>query len=331
MFKKFGLLAFLIILHSTTTFADVPRLMPILSKQRKDLNFAQAKKGFEQRWNAFAKNRKFSKYQPNFVESELWQEFENIKRTRQAIYYDNPGQIPQQSKIEYERSQLLMTGGYFKCLHHIAFEYNYSHPSYNSSNIILDGYRFLALEGPQKPAHVNNFLRLLINYDVRQLVRLTTDYDQGSFKTENYWKNSVQSNNNDQQFLTFRLEEEDPSQTIPYSIQYYATNDWQDFSGTNANDLFRMVQTVRQDHKPDQIVAIHCSAGVGRTGTFIAAMLLLNDIDRQLQAGTSKEQIKLSIEELVYKLSLQRAYAVAEPQQYVNLHQLVKIYLADKA
>lgn len=311
-----------------SSWADAPRFMPALSKARVDSNFKIAEVGFKQRWKHFATGKKFEKYSPNFDEQELHAKFSNIKTNRQAAYYENPTQQPQRSKIEFERSQLLMTNGFYKSLHHIAFAYNSSHPSYNASNIIINGHKFLALEGPQKLAHVNNFLRLLVNYDVKQLVRLTKDYEKQEFKTENYWNNSIKINATEQQLLTFKLTDEDPSQTSPYTILYYGTDHWLDFAGVDPEHLLEMVQKVRKDYKPGNIIAVHCSAGVGRTGAFIATFLLFNEIDRQLAKGIQPKNINLSIEEFVYKLSLQRAYAVSEPQQYVNLHQVVKLYIA---
>ena len=326
MSKLLIIITFLTFITATlVSHADSPRFMPVLSNQRVNNNFLQAKNGFEKRWKAFAKNKKFAKYNLDFDSESLAQQFENIKKTRATVYFDDPNQHPRHVNPDFERSQILMTNGYFKSLHHIAFEYNYSHPSYNSSNITLDGYRFLALEGPQKPAHVNNFLRLLINYDTKQVVRLTRDIDNGVFKTENYWKDAIKTNESSQQLLSFNLAEEDESQ--PYSILYYATDDWHDFAGTDPGLLLNIVQSVRRDYKPGGIIAVHCSAGVGRTGTFIAGFLLLEEIDKHLQAGTPKHKLNISIEEVVYKLSLQRAYLVSEPGQYLNLHQMVEMYL----
>lgn len=310
------------------SYADMPRFMPSFSHERIDSNFKNAETGFKQRWRKFAHGKEFARYSPDFDEQKLHDQFNNIKLTRQAAYYENPNQQPQRSKIEFERSQLLMTNGFYKSLHHIAFDYNSSHPSYNSSNIILNGHKFLALEGPQKPSHVNNFLRLLVNYDVKQLVRLTKDYDKSEFKTENYWSNSLKVNSNEQQLLTFKLIDEDPSQTSPYAILYYGTDNWLDYSGIEPEHLLNLVENVRNDYTPGNIIAVHCSAGVGRSGAFIVAFLLLEEIDRQLARGIPAHKINVSIEEFVYKLSLQRAYAVSEPQQYVNLHQVVKSYIA---
>lgn len=315
---------------SSISIADMPRLMPALSHTTIDNNFKKADIGFKKRWKKFAAGKKFAKYAPNFDEETLYNQFNNIKINRQAAYYENPQQQPQRSNAAFERSQILMTNGFYKNLHHIAFDYNTSHPSYNSSNITLNGYRFLALEGPQKPSHVNNFLRLLVNYDVKQLVRVTNDYDQNEFKSENYWHNSIKLNSAEQQTINFKLTDEDPSQTSLYEILYYGTDEWLDYSGIPPQQLLNIVERVRKDYIPGEIIAIHCSAGVGRTGTFIAAFILLADIDRQLAKGVAVNNINISIEEIVYKLSLQRAYAISEPQQYVNLHQLVQLYLSQK-
>lgn len=51
---------------------------------------------------------------------------------------------------------------------------------------------------------------------------------------------------------------------------------------------------------------------------------------KQMQAGIKKDKIKFSIQELVYKLTLQRVYLVGKPEQYLTLHKLAKLYLAEK-
>lgn len=307
------------------SFAGYP--MPILSKQRVSENFAKAHKGFEERWQKFAKKRKFNKFEASFKDESILQDFETIRATRAALYYENPDQQPLYANADFERAQDILSQGLHKAPHLVAFEYNYSHPSYNSSNILVNGHRFLALEGPQKPPHINNFLRLLVNYDVKHVVRLTNDIEKNVFKSENYWRDAVQSDDTGEQSLIVKLNEEE-NNIIPYIFKYYAVDTWGDNTGIDPNLLLEIVQKVRQQHKPGELLAVHCSAGVGRTGTFIAAFLLLDDIDRQLQTGINKEKINISIEELVYKLSLQRAYLIGENAQYLALHNLVNIYLA---
>lgn len=300
--------------------------MPALSKKSVEGKFVAAEQGFAERWQSFSKDKNFSVFSNKLTDEQILAEFDKVIVTRNAVYYENPGQQPLFSTQDFERSQELLVGEFYKNPHTIAFTYNYSHPSYNSSNVTLNGHRFLALEGPQKPEHVKHFKRLLINYDVKKIVRLTKDVEAGVFKSENYWEGNSKQQENGQQLLTYILPEEQEGQ--PYSFTYYAIDNWEDNTGIDPKVLLDFVQQVRKDYKFGELIAVHCSAGVGRTGTFIAAFLILEEIDKQLKSGVRPDKLNLSIEELVYKITLQRAYLVGEKSQYLTLYKVVQEYLA---
>lgn len=302
--------------------------MPALSKRTINEKFSTAEDGWQQRWHDFSKKKIFTKYNPEFDDDQIRSEFEKMCATRNGIYYENPGEQPLVSNPDYERSQELLTGRFYKAPHLIAFAYNMSHPCYNSSNIILNGFKFLALEGPQRPDHVDQFKKLLINYNVQQIVRLTSDLEDGVFKSENYWDDNTFDDEYGNKFISLTLNEEEKRK--PYIYKYYALDNWADHTGADPNILLDLVQQVRNNHVPGEIIAVHCSAGVGRTGTFIAALLLLDQIDKQLDSGISAADIELSIQELVYKITLQRAYLVGERSQYLTLHKLVRQYLTQR-
>jgi protein tyrosine phosphatase len=142
---------------------------------------------------------------------------------------------------------------------------------------------------------------------------------------------------------------------------YFSTDNWLDGTGYNAEELLDLILEVKkaadiyaqQIHKNKKsnfitkkinsktfqktkdtpkpaekvFIACHCHAGVGRTGTFIAGFLLIDEIDRQIKEGVSLEKLNISVEKIVKQLSLQRPYMVQKPQQYVTLYRLVGVYI----
>jgi len=299
--------------------------MPALSQKTIEEKFETAQKEFSKRWKHFAKGRKFSVFPRSTSDENIMSEFDDLQAIRHTVYYENPHQHPLRSTQDFERSQELLMFGFYKAPNLAAFHYNMSHPSYNSSNVSLNGHHFLALEGPQKPEHVPHFKRLLVNYGVKKILRLTKDVESGVFKSENYWKGHLAEDPQGQQVLTYELPEE--TKPEPYTFPYYGLDTWADNTGIDPSILLDLIERVRKEYKPGDLTAVHCSAGVGRTGTFIAGFLILEDIDSQLKRGVPLDQIQLSIEELVYKLTLQRAYLVGNKAQYLTLYKLAGEYL----
>jgi receptor-type tyrosine-protein phosphatase A len=90
---------------------------------------------------------------------------------------------------------------------------------------------------------------------------------------------------------------------IVREITQYHFTDWPDFGvPEDASSMLKFVRRVRGATSPTHgPVVIHCSAGVGRTGTFIA-------IDVMLQKMAAKES--LNVQEFVCRMRAQRAYMI---------------------
>ena len=101
---------------------------------------------------------------------------------------------------------------------------------------------------------------------------------------------------------------------IVREITQYHFTDWPDFGvPEDASSMLKFVRRVRRATSPTHgPVVIHCSAGVGRTGTFIA-------IDVMLQKMSAKES--LNVQEFVCRMRAQRAYMIqTSVREWVSWH-----------
>ena len=98
----------------------------------------------------------------------------------------------------------------------------------------------------------------------------------------------------------------------PQTLVRYGYLDSQEYN--SYHDTLRFVRAFRERVSPEQrpIVA-HCSAGVGRSGTFIA-------LDRILQ-GIRKYDV-VDIFGIVYEMRKERVWMVQTEQQYICIHQV---------
>ncbi len=106
-------------------------------------------------------------------------------------------------------------------------------------------------------------------------------------------------------------------------VQYHYTG-WPDHGlPKNTAPIFHMLQlahdNVTQPGETKQLM--HCSAGVGRTGTFIALVNLMG-----AATGKAKEN-SLSVFRTVRVLREQRMMMVERQTQYVFIYELLKVWL----
>lgn len=293
MLKK--LFLFSILLFSVSLFAS-----PIHQEQ-----FATAKEQFERRWEAFAENNDFIPFEAGKSDAVLKEEFAKILATREFMW-TTPG---------YEFAEHLISGDLIRAPGCIAFDYNNTVSNYNATTIYLGGKYYIACEGPRSK-DIPSFFQMLRNYHVSHLVRLTDSYEGESKKCHPYWEGKLAEAPQGDYYLNV------PAKCEIYPVRAFDMAHWKDNCGVDPHDLLSVVLRVRQDLSvPDSLLAVHCSAGVGRTGTFFAALAVVDAID----LGAP-----FSIEEIVYRLSLQRIHSVSKESQYITLHRLAEAYMNQK-
>ncbi|XP_061495728.1 receptor-type tyrosine-protein phosphatase beta isoform X2 [Rhineura floridana] len=203
----------------------------------------------------------------------------------------------------------------------------------NASYIPGNNFRreYIATQGPL-PGTKDDFWKMAWEQNVHNVVMVTQCVEKGRVKCDHYWpfdqdslyygdlivqmlSESVLPEWTIREFKVCSEEQLDSSRLIR---QFHYTV-WPDHGvPETTQSLIQFVRTVRDYINRTPCAGptiVHCSAGVGRTGTFIA-------LDRILQQLDSKDSV--DIYEAVHDLRLHRVHMVQTECQYVYLHQCVR-------
>ncbi|XP_069691312.1 tyrosine-protein phosphatase 10D isoform X2 [Periplaneta americana] len=190
-------------------------------------------------------------------------------------------------------------------------------PGYNSPR------EFLVTQGPLHSTR-DDFWRMCWESNSRAIVMLTRCIEKGREKCDHYWPYdtmpvyygdiSVQilndSHYQDWSIIEFMMCRGDTSRVI----RHFHFTTWPDFGVPSPpQTLVRFVRAFRERVGPEQRpIVVHCSAGVGRSGTFIA-------LDRILQQIQVTDHV--DIFGIVWAMRKERVWMVQTEQQYICIHQ----------
>ncbi|XP_033467887.2 receptor-type tyrosine-protein phosphatase H-like isoform X1 [Epinephelus lanceolatus] len=196
-------------------------------------------------------------------------------------------------------------------------------PGYNSNR------EFIATQGPL-PATVDDFWRMIWEQRVKGIVMVTNCTENGRIKCEQYWPADSQPCPYGELLVTVSSEQQEPNWTLrefrlkqrntseERTVKHFHFTAWPDHGvpqGTEVLIQFRgLVRQHIESTGTGAPTVVHCSAGVGRTGTIIALDVLLQQLAKQRAVG---------IKGFVYKMRLSRPYMVQTESQYVFLHQCI--------
>ncbi|KFP28386.1 Receptor-type tyrosine-protein phosphatase O, partial [Colius striatus] len=196
-------------------------------------------------------------------------------------------------------------------------------PGYNSPQ------EYIATQGPL-PETRNDFWKMVLQQKSQIIVMLTQCNEKRRVKCDHYWPFTEdpiaygditvemlsEEEHTDWVYRNFRISYADEVQDVMH-FNYTA---WPDHGVPTANaaeSILQFVQMVRQKSaKSKGPMIIHCSAGVGRTGTFIA-------LDRLLQHIRDHEFV--DILGLVSDMRSYRMSMVQTEEQYIFIHQCVQL------
>ena len=200
---------------------------------------------------------------------------------------------------------------------------------------------FISNQGP-KPETIEDFWTMVYEYNSNVIVMLCNVTEGGRIKCENYWekpqmkKFSVEIQNEEKskmhtiRKLKLKNKRKNDERNV-YQIHFTA---WPDhgipdvYGGKVFQDFCEINKKVDEFNTQNNPIIVHCSAGVGRTGTFVSMYLLEKEINEQINA--KKEYIRFNIFNLVRKIKEMRMYMVQSEIQYQFIYAYVKHLLITK-
>uniref|UniRef100_UPI003AAF47AE receptor-type tyrosine-protein phosphatase H-like n=1 Tax=Centroberyx gerrardi TaxID=166262 RepID=UPI003AAF47AE len=196
-------------------------------------------------------------------------------------------------------------------------------PGYNSNR------QYIAAQGPL-PSTVNDFWRMIWEQSVKGVVMVTNCTEGRRAKCEQYWPLDYTPCLYGELLVTIQSEQREPDWTLrefgvknrqtseERTVKHFHFTAWPDHGvpeGTEALIRFRGLVRQHIENEGDGApTVVHCSAGVGRTGTIIALDVLLQQLEAERAVG---------IAGFVQKIRQSRPLMVQTESQYVFLHQCI--------
>ena len=197
---------------------------------------------------------------------------------------------------------------------------------------------FIATQGPLNST-IEDFWEMCFHYNVNIIVMLCNLIENGREKCANYWEANLRKyklikTGNENLIVdgliirNFQIVDK-TSNNYKNIMQIHLTT-WDDHTApiSNYNKIKFMIDLIDRNKKNSPVV-VHCSAGVGRTGTFISLYNLYHEIIGQINNKFTRE-IKFSILNLVRKLKEMRLNLVENEVQYIFLYEFVITLLNEK-
>ncbi|XP_077100377.1 receptor-type tyrosine-protein phosphatase H-like isoform X2 [Siphateles boraxobius] len=196
--------------------------------------------------------------------------------------------------------------------------------------------QYIAAQGPL-PSTINDFWRMVWQKRSQAIVMVTNCTENGKVKCEQYWPldNSpclygnlvvtVKSEDKAQSCTLREFNVKNKSTSETRTVKHFHFTAWPDHGVPFGTDELIMFRGRVRQHMENSYTAgptvVHCSAGVGRTGTLIALDVLLQQLDREKAVG---------IAAFVQQMRLCRPLMVQTESQYVFLHQCIMDSLKPK-
>ncbi|XP_033109523.1 tyrosine-protein phosphatase non-receptor type 9-like [Anneissia japonica] len=278
---------------------------------------------------------------------ELLKHMETIKQHGISKEYEAVSTEMPSGSFSYSRNSNNLSKNRYSnvpCFDHSRVKLETSHDlssDYINANYVdgfMQKHAFIAAQGPL-PNTVNDFWKMIWQENVFVIVMTTQTEERGLTKCSQYWPTAPHLT---LKFGDFTIDNLKVDIKNDYTVTTLLVNNskigmcrnvahfhftgWPDFGvPTSAATILQFRDEIRQNqreavasmgsywtgHPGGPPILVHCSAGIGRTGTFCAIDISLS----RLEATQ-----KLNIYDTVRKMRRQRAFSIQTPEQYEFCH-----------
>lgn len=195
---------------------------------------------------------------------------------------------------------------------------------------------FIATQGPL-PHTIDDFWTMCYENDIEIIIMLCNLRENNVDKCADYWNAKNLKN-----FEIYKLNKNSENGLCVRNFQIYNKKTkvqkyiihfqllcWEDHSTLSKDYFNKIINLINNvdNYRNKKPAIIHCSAGIGRTGTFICMYNLYHEIMRQIYWYKDTKEIIFSIFNLVRKIKEMRIYSVENQYQYALLYDFVNYLL----
>lgn len=112
-------------------------------------------------------------------------------------------------------------------------------------------------------------------------------------------------------------------------IRHFFVYNWIDRASVGPSKTKFLLDLIQQMSKertklPERPILVHCSAGIGRTGTLLTLCEIYKDVQRFKETKGTVGMFPLSVYDHVYRLRHMRPLLVQNVEQYLFIYKFVK-------